>query len=648
MGKQSRRNREKTDELKTHKKTETDSTFIWLALGIILFLSLIAYWNSFQNEFVFDDRATIIDEAAIRNLDALAPIVGTAYRPLVRLSIALNYYFGGINPFGYHLVNFAAHVGVAFLLFLIFSFLFNRYFAEKIEFRPVLRQILSYLPLAGALLFALHPVNVESVSYITSRSTLFCAFFYLLAFYIYLTSRNYWLILIFFILSLTSKEISAVLPLMLVLYDITLGKKNLKESLSSNIWMFGLLGVLLLYKLSFGGLASLYTDGAIQQRAVYQHIITELSVVATYFRLMLLPINLTLDYDYSWNLLNTGTGILLLSFLIFGAFYWRKSFAILSFSLGYIFFNLLTVIGPILFDYLFEHHLYLVLPGVILGLLALVFNLLLNLTEDQVKNLKTVMLIALAGILGLMIYGTILRNGDWKDELILWRDCVKKAPNKPRPHANYGNALKERNQPELAEQEYLKALSLNPNYADVMISLGALYLDKGQFGQAENWLKKAETQRPDYLVFYNLGLLYGRMGNDPQAEYYYLQALEKNPHYALALNNLGNVYGRKGDIAKAERYYQKAINERYYMGEAHNNLGAVYAERGENNKAIQEFILALQSKPPYLQAFCNLGNLYEKTGNVEQAIYYYQEFLKYFPNHPAAAQIQTKIQQLQR
>lgn len=648
MARKTQRNRDITNDDKVQKKDASSVFSVWLALGIIFFLSLAAYWTSFHNEFVFDDRATIIDESSIRNLNDLAPIVGTAYRPLVRLVNAINYSLGGINPFGYHLVNFAAHVGVAFLLFLIFGFMLNRYFQEKIESRPVLKPILNWLPLIGALIFALHPVNTESVSYISSRSSLFCAFFFLLAFYLYITGRNYWLVLGAFLLSLTAKEISAVLPLILVLYDITLGQKTFKEGLKNNAWLFGLLGVLLIYKLNFGGVASLYTDGALKQRTLPQHIFTELSVIATYFRLMFCPVNLTLDYDYHASSFNSSLGLFLAAFMIFGTFYWRKTFSLFSFCLGYIFLNLLTVTGPILFDYLFEHHLYLILPGVILGVLTLLFTGLIHLSEEQAVWSRNVLTVLVVVILGLMIYGTAQRNTCWKDELILWRDCVSKAPNKARPHANFGNALKERGQLELAEQEYLKALSINPDYVDVMISLGAVYLDKGQFVPSENLLKKALGLRADGLALYNLALLYGRQGNDNLAEYYYIETLKKNPHYAMALNNLGNVYGRRGDNAKAEQYYLKAIQERYYMGEAHNNLGAVYANRGEYDKAAQEFQIALRCIPPYYQSYCNLGDVYELTGHKPEAIQCYQLFLQYFPNHPAAGQIKAKLNQLMR
>lgn len=643
MGKKKRLKGEKA--AKAERKIQpANKNFIFFCLGLIFLLSFFAYFNSFHNDFVFDDRTTVIDEASIRRLQDLMPIVGTPYRPLVRLTFAINYALGGINTFVYHIVNFLFHLGVCFLLFFIFNRLLFTLYPEAVTENKIIK----YLPLAGALLFALHPVNTEAVTYISSRSSLICGFFFFLAFYLYISEKSVFWVFLAFLFSLSGKEISASLPLVLLLYDTVIKKKTLIQGLKSTKWFFLPLGALVIYKLVSGGLESLYTDGALNTtRTLHEHIITQLSVVATYFRLMFLPINLTLDYDYQRSSLTFILGSLILLGLVLAVPYFKKKAPLLSFASGFTLFNLLTVTGPILFDSLFEHHLYLVLPGVVLFVLGLAAVLVADLSPEKLKILKPALALVLALVSLLMIYGCITRNRDWRDELTIWADCAKKAPAKARPHGNYGNALKERQLFEQAEREYKRALEINPQYSDVMTSLGALFLDQNRLQEAEKWLLQANEMRSKhYLILYNLGLLYGKMNKFPESEKYYKQSLEINPHYALTWNNLGNIYGRRGDIPEAEKHYKKAIEERYYMGEAHNNLGSVYANQEKYDDALREFEKALDSKPPYIPALFNLGKIYQLKGDNENAGNFYQKFLNYAPNHPLAPQAKEALEAL--
>ena len=196
---------------------------------LIAAISSAVYANSISNSFHFDDQHYLVTNPYITDLSNIPSffkstryssfeIVFTGhYRPLLVTSYALNYAVGGLRPAGYHVVNLLFHAGSAFLVFLILKAMLGSF----------------YIALASALIFAVHPFNSEVVNYITARSSVMCAFFYLLAFYCWvkfrsqnnsnflpLTSYFYLFSLLAFVLAMLTKEIAITLPVVLFLYDL--------------------------------------------------------------------------------------------------------------------------------------------------------------------------------------------------------------------------------------------------------------------------------------------------------------------------------------------------------------------------------------------------------------------------------------------
>jgi hypothetical protein len=276
----------------------------WVHILIIVILSFIIYSNSFNNDFVVDDESFIRDNISIRSLENIpafffSPVTmatdnpewGTQiYRPLRTLSYALDYSLFGLNTTGYHVTSLMLHILVSITLYYIILNLFN----------------LSSVSLLGAVIFAIHPVNVEAVSWLSSRADLigFLFFNISLLYYIYYrkhpNSAKYLVFsLIFSFLAYLGKEAMISLPGMIILYDyVTRQKKSVKEFLRSHInaWlMFSLLclAYLVLRFAITGGMSQGQSWWGV---SVYSNFLMMLKVTAIYLKLLLFPFELNFYY----------------------------------------------------------------------------------------------------------------------------------------------------------------------------------------------------------------------------------------------------------------------------------------------------------------------------------------------------------------
>ncbi|MCL5037642.1 MAG: tetratricopeptide repeat protein [Chloroflexi bacterium] len=644
------------EDIIKHLRKKEEKPYSWkgglpivICIAVLFIITLGAYLNSFHNDFAFDDRNTIIEDPLIHNPERWPQLLNI-WRPLVRLSFLMNYNMGrdsggGINTLWYHVFNWGFHFANVVLLFLIFrKLLKNRLIFGNLVSKGMSRLSVSpdLLALGAALIFAVHPLQTESVTYITSRSSLMCAFFLFLAFYLYQlswdsenTNRDLLYlvgIIACFALSISAKPIGVTLPLLMIIYDL-LFKGSFSEILEKK-WYFyaavlGLLLVGLLYMVKEGGPTALFSDGVHQVRTYSEHIRGELAVAAIYVRLLFYPVNLNLDYDFPpggdvkyipslWIML--GTAFLL--FAVWGAIFSRSRTRPISFALGWFIVNLMVVTIPMVNDFLFEHHLYIILAGFALFIIMLADRLIVFAEENKFEpDLRPVLAGALIVVVGFYVYGTLIRNKDWTSELTIWKDVTQKSPNKYRGWGNLGNSYKERKMYNEAIAAYDRALKLKPDYADAMTSLSAVYIDTNMFPQAEQVLKAAIAANPTQpLTYYNLGLFYAKQNIDDKAEEAYMQCLKYAPEYARAHNNLGNIYMRRNQPEKAREFYEQAIKEQYYFGEAYNNLGSYYGNKGDYNRALEEFNKALTiAKPPYYPSMLNMGLVYARTNQYKAA-----------------------------
>ena len=619
-----------------------------LAFLLISILSGIVYANSLDNAFHFDDQHYVVRNTYIRKIQNIPtffqsprysssekPFTGH-YRPLVVSTYALNYALGGLNPSGYHIVNLGFHVGTAFMVFLIVQAMSgsSSYF---------------YIALASALIFAVHPFNSEVVNYITARSSVMCAFFYLLAFYCWVKYRwvggsskevagsseqvggkagegsqlpatryplpatytaTYFYVasLLAFLLAMLSKEIAITLPLVLWLYDfyfVPAGGKtdHLRRILLYTPFVASVAFPYLIARKLFYG--SFITSGF--NRDLVLNLYTQAKIVVGYLRLLLFPAGLTIDHPMRlartfWEsdvVLSEG---LLLAILWIAYYLWKRQedWQIVSFFIVWFFVTLLPVTIIPLNAMMQENRAY--LAGV--GLAVFIGIGIWKLAERSNPPLPPFIYLSILIPL-LLVYSTttIHRNRVWKDDVSLWSDAVKKAPLSTRSYDNLGLAYDGTGNMEKAEEMYQKTLRLDPNYL---------------------------------FAYYNLGVLYQKQREWEKAANYYQEAVRLDPVYFNAYYNLGLVYQETGQYQKAIEAYEKAISSDSRHPHAYNNLGVAYWLKGEKEEAIRSFLKAVERGPDHVKAYYNLGNVYQEIGDYRKAIDAYQAVLNIDPAYREA------------
>jgi len=386
---------ESVNRVFTHKR------FNLIAFGIIAVMVLIAYANTFTASFHFDDNPSIIENSTIRHLtgENILKIL-SSNRPVVYLSIMLNYQLGGLNVVGYHLLNTAVHIGNSIFVYLLVLWTLT---LPSVGTRYADRA--KRMALFAALLFAVHPVQTESVTYIISRTELLATFFYLATFLLFIrggtTGKFSYAIgmLITSLLSMGSKEWAVTLPAMLVLYDFLFFSGGKVKPVLSRWYIYLLTALpwaLVLSNLdlmSTGGSAGVgFNLVSATGITPATYLYTSFNVIWTYLRLLVLPINQNLDYDYAIakTLFELPTILSFLGHVTIVALaivlYVRKKWTIVPFGVAWFYIGLSPTQSfvPVV-DVIFEHRVYMPSIG-----FFLVFIVLYESLFDRLTSKKTV------------------------------------------------------------------------------------------------------------------------------------------------------------------------------------------------------------------------------------------------------------------
>jgi tetratricopeptide (TPR) repeat protein len=326
-----------------------------------------------------------------------------------------------------------------------------------------------------------------------------------------------------------------------------------------------------------------------------EYMLTQLKVHWTYIRLLLVPLNQNLDYDYpvAKTLFEFPTLLACVGYAALwaaGIIMARKRL-LLSFLMLWFLVTLLPVsfIVPLtdlkLDDVIFEHRLYLpgaggvVSAGILIFIAASELKKRWKLVDNVLVPVFLVLVVALAA-------GTYSRNSVWETETSLWEDTAKKSPGKARPHSNLGIAYKSEGRTEKAIEQYKIAIQADPSYANAYSNLGNIYLAMGLFDKAI----------ADYEA-----------------------TLRLRPYHPDANYNMGVAYHYKGQTDEAIRYYEKALEINPYYADAHYNLGLAYLEKGSVELAQEQFEKVLQIEPAYRKAKEELNKLRDslQSGDIE-------------------------------
>ncbi|MBI2987899.1 MAG: tetratricopeptide repeat protein [Deltaproteobacteria bacterium] len=576
-----------------------------LMLAAVLLATALAYANSLRNPFTTDDRHIILKnfqpwqnwtlgDLFTRSLFSTSPSESSYFRPLTLLTFALNYPLAGPNPSGYRAVNIGIHLLVVALIALLAAQLVGRWVA-----------------IFSALLYALHPVHVQAVSYISSRSDLLYTALALLCLLLWIkgshsqgTRKNLYCssALCVFFLGLFAKENIVVIPAIVLAMDfIWDGGASWRSKMKSNIgWYVGFAALFSVYFLiRLGAGFPLSMEGG-REFALGLRIPFALRIFTLYVGLILYPAHLSLfrvvpvpEGFFEWQVI---FGALLLIGMLAAAWYLRQSHKEISFGLLWYLVSAAPIVNLTLLNApMMEHWLYFPLIGLTLALVSAVRTIAEKVGEVRGAALGFIFLALLLSA------RTISRNAEWGDLTRLFSRDVSHYPGNWRAWSWLGDALKTEGRLNEAIRAYRNSLSLNPKQAPTWVALAEALSVAGHDDEAERIFAAAVVARPrEPWFWYLLGIHRLKVGQYQKA----IEPLEKSIELQsspMAYHALASTYLRLGQKEKAEEAFHKAIlmypgQSKFHSG-VHIDLGKLYLRQGKPKEAREEWQIALRFEP---------------------------------------------------
>jgi Tfp pilus assembly protein PilF len=535
-----------------------------LPVFVMCLATLWAYRESFFVPFVFDDIYLIVEGPAVRSFEAAVRQGGM--RPVGMLTLAANYAVGGLKVSGYHAFNLLVHLSAGLVLFGIVRRTLllkeGRELSDGLETHPTG----VWLPAAVALIWLVHPLQTQSVTYIIQRFESLMGLFYLLCIYCVLrgsqSSRGWpwyaaataacWL-------GMGTKEVMASAPLVVLLYDRIFLADSWRDVMRRRWGLYlGLLCSLIWLAI---GLRPLFVAEVRQSAGLgvpnvtpWEYLSSQPGVILHYLRLSFVPYPLCLDYK--WPVAQSPAEIyglgavivaLLLASIVALRFWPRVGFVGLSF---FLILAPTSSIMPIA-DLAFEHRMYLPLAAVII-LAVFGFRELAHAALGWEPARRNAFGGALVLVTLVLVGRTVSRNQDYLNPVQLWSKTIEVAPHNYRAHHNLGIYLQEQKRYGEALASYERAAQLNPNYFKVQNDWAVLLADMGKTSEAAEHYEQAIRLKPDYTKAYdNYGNLYARQGDFARAIPLYLQAIESDAKYAPAHLHLGVSRYEQGEFEAA-------------------------------------------------------------------------------------------------
>ncbi len=607
----------------------------YLYIIVIFLLSSIVYLNTLRNGFVYDDKDLILNNSQVKEA-SLGKIFSTPFwgerkfglwRPITVLSFRLDYLVDKFSPFIFHFTNIMFHSLVALTLYFFFLLLTDK---ENLSF-------------FSSLIYAVHPIHTEAVSWIAGRSEILSALFFLLSFILLILfhkgeDKNFvYLILsgLFFLFSLLSKETGVTLPLIYSFYLVAFQRKKLKylKTWTGLIYLLFLLIIYIHLRIKvLGGIIG--PVGRAEYFYQYPHLtplFTSPLLFFKYLKLSLFPFHLSVDYTFA-PITHASTLFLFLSFFfllyIFLIFFTFKHYILISFSLAFFPISLLPFLHIVPIGWLMgERFLY--LPTI--GISLLIGILLTKINSRWEYALLLIILISFSA-------KTYMRNFAWKDEFTLWKITAEDNPNSVRAYYNLATFFKEKGKFKKALNFYSIAHKntkgrKEKSYADIYNNWGIILGEEGKFKRAEELLRKALEINPFLSTAYiNLGNIFIDKGRLDEGIDYYKKAIVINPNEPMVYKNISWAYLKKNDLEKSEKFAKKFLKFKArssYRVEVLNYLFTIYFLRGKIKESEKYLKRAIEEKPDFPLSYLNYGNILMKEKKFKEAEKMYLASLHY-------------------
>jgi len=617
----------------------TDRQWMWVGLLAIAALGTVVYWSSLHGTFFFDDEFNILNNAGIRQwadwhelLFAEPENFGVAGHPVLNLLYALNYWAGGFSPSGYHAVNLAIHLLTALVLR---SVLWRTLALPSMPER--IRRGAQPLALLIVLVWLVHPLQTNAVTYISQRAEELVALFYLLALYGLIrlaaeANRWRWAVLAIAggFLGMQVKENIATVPVFLLVYDRVFLAGSWRAA-GRQRWRFYL------------GMACIWLqlpNVKFNQRGYgfglgvdpWHYLLTESHTLCRYLAVIFWPPLMVFDYGHHFAR-SLGDvwpwAALVAAGLAATGWAWRRD-PRLGFA-GVAFLLLLaptTSIIPFNEMPYAESRLYLPLAVVLTAVLVAAWAICRGWTA----------LIAL-GVIPLFAHATIMRNREFVDEVALYRADLLRVPGNARILSNLGKVYLARGRTAEAETALLRATQLDPSFSMAFNNLGTAYQREGRLAEAIDAYYRARRLDPyDTMTRENLADLLARQQDWSRAAGEYRQLLLLSPGDAKYECNLGDCYQHLGRLDDALECYRTALELDDSLIDAHNDLGSVYLLTQRYPEAIATLRDTLRRDPGFAAAYFNLGAALAATGQNQAALQAYATGLRLNPNSSQAIQ----------
>ena len=609
---------------------------VWLAAGIIVLATLAVYSNSLRNPFVFDDQVALTQNPSIRQLWPLGevlippPTSTLGGRPIANLSFALNYALGGDSPWGYHAVSLTLHFLTALLFFGIVRRSVGRIFASRCgEAVPI--------ALTAALLWALHPLATGTVSYVSQRTELLMALFYLLTLYGFIRglerSPQFWLPLSIAACALgtASKEVMVTAPFTVLLYDCAFVSGSVREAWRRRWTYYVGLGATWL-------LLAFLMSSQLAERSVgfglgvswWNYLLTECQAVVLYLTLSLWPHLLVFDYGPLF--VNRALSVLPHAIVLAGTIggvllAWTRKPA-LGFVAGWFFIVLAPTssVVPLVLQPIAENRAYLPLLGLVtlavLGVRAVA----------GLRGLSA--LLALAALFGV---STIQRNETYRTESALWVDTIAKRSENPRAQTNLGSALFRQGHHSEAMKLFASAVRLDPTYPEAQNDLGYGALFLGDIATAIPHLQEAVRLRPNFaMARNNLAAAYNEAKRFAEALALGESALQLAPLMPEAHYNVGESLMGLGRVAESVAQFEAELRSQPEHANALYFLGRAFLNLSRPGDAIPVLEHVIHLTPDFAEAYNDLGVALLRSGRTDDAVAQFTACLRRNPNHEAA------------
>lgn len=583
---------------------------IYMFLSVITFLSYMEVSNygfvDYDDPDYVSENHYVMKGLSFENIKwaFTASHVGT-WQPVTWLSLMLGCQIHGLDPGWHHLTNLFFHIANTLLLF---------WFIRRITGS-------SWRSAFIATIFAIHPIHVESVAWITERKDVLSAFFFILTliFYVRYTEKpaikRYWPVAVCLVLGLMSKPILVVLPPVLLLLDFwPLGRMNIGQINQKNIRLPEIkISRLFLEKIplfilsALSGVVTYIVQkdvGAVSTLSEIPFNSRLLNAIVSYSKYilkMVWPVNLAVEYPHPIQVpvIHATIAFIFLSGISILAIvsYKKRPYFIVGWFwyLG----TLIPVIGLVQIGTFAMADRFAYIPFI--GLYILITWGFVDFFENRPQKKSFLITTATIIIVTLFTFCRV-QVSYWENTISLFKHAIEVTDNNYKAHSSMGTALTE----------------------------------SGKFDKAMEHYNKALNIRPDHQIHFNIGSALTIMGKTNDAVYHYNQALKKNPIFYKAHNNLGIELCKLGDLQEASKHFSEAIKIKPDFPDPFYNMGIVMTELGQVDEAIRSYQQAIHINADYAEAHNNIGLIFGKMGNIDMAIHHLSEVVRIKPGDPIA------------